>query len=84
MTAEARIFIGDAIQKAWIATNENGTEATAVSVVVMFSETSGDFAPEPPPPPPVIFHADHPFMYLIRDAKSGTILFVGRVVRQAE
>ena len=81
MTAEARIFIGDAIQKAWIATNENGTEATAVSVVVMFSETSGDIDQEPPP---VVFHADRPFMYLIRDVKSGTILFVGRVVRLAQ
>jgi serpin B len=82
MTAEARLFIGDAIQKTWIATNENGTEATAVTVVVMFSETSGDSDPEPPPP--VIFHANHPFLYLIRDVKSGTILFVGRMVNPAQ
>jgi serpin B len=47
----------------------------------MFSETSGDIDQEPPP---VVFHADHPFMYLIRDVKSGTILFVGRVVRLAQ
>lgn len=39
MTADARFFIGDAIQKAWIETNEKGTVAAAVTGVVMISET---------------------------------------------
>jgi len=29
--------------------------------------------------PPKVFHADHPFLYLIRDRKTGAVLFLGRV-----
>jgi serpin B len=83
MTAEASLFIGDAIQKAWIETNEQGTEAAAVTEVEMRVEVISDVG-ELPPPPPVIFHANHPFLYLIRDVKSGEILFVGRMVKPAE
>jgi serpin B len=34
--------------------------------------------PHAPPPPPV-FRADHPFIFLIRDTRSGSLLFVGRM-----
>ena len=37
-----------------------------------------------PGPPPVIFHAKHPFMYVVRDVKSGAILFMGRMVKPVE
>jgi serpin B len=84
VTGTAPLYIDDAIQKAWIATNERGTEAAAVTVVVMAEGVSEDAYPQPPPPPPVIFHADHPFIYLIRDVKSGAILFLGRMVKPAE
>ena len=81
VTAEERLYIGDAIQKAWIETKETGTEAAAVTAVVMNSvlESQG-----PSGPSPVLFHADHPFLYLIRDVKSGEILYVGRMVKPAK
>ena len=81
MTGAPTFYIGQAIQKAWIETTEKGTEAAAVTVVEMIEVVSR--IDSPPPPPPVVFHADHPFMYLIRDTKSGEILFIGRVVKPA-
>jgi serpin B len=76
--AEGNLYIGNALQKAWIETNELGTEAAAVTVVEMRAVLTS--APAEPPPKPVLFHADHPFLYLIRDSKTGVILFAGRVV----
>jgi serpin B len=35
--------------------------------------------PPAPPPPRAVFHADHPFVFVIRDRASGSILFLGRV-----
>jgi serpin B len=81
MTGAPTFYIGQAIQKAWIETTEKGTEAAAVTVVEMIEVVSR--VDRPPPPPPVVFHADHPFMYLIRDTKSGEILFIGRVMKPA-
>lgn len=69
---EERLWIDKVIHKAFVDVNEEGTEAAAVTVVTMKS------APSPPPPTPVIFRADRPFVYLIRDTKNGTVLFLGR------
>jgi serpin B len=80
--ADGNLYIGNALQKAWIETNELGTEAAAVTVVEM--EVVLTSAIDRPEPKPVIFHADHPFLYLIRDTKTGVILFAGRVVAPEE
>jgi serpin B len=53
--------------------NEEGTEAAAATGIVMRSMA---MAREPPP---IVFRADHPFVFLIRDNRSGGILFMGRV-----
>jgi serpin B len=67
------LFISAVIHKAFVDVNEEGTEAAAATAVVI-SLTS---APSTPPP---TFRADHPFVFLIRDNHSGSILFVGRIV----
>jgi serpin B len=63
------------IHKAFIDVNETGTEAAAATAAVMVGAAMR--APDPTPPPE--FRADHPFVYLIRDNRSGGILFMGRV-----
>jgi serpin B len=71
----SRLIISEVIHKAWIEVKEEGTEAAAATVVVML----GGAAPAATPPPPV-FRADHPFIFLIRDIRSGSLLFLGRLV----
>jgi len=66
------------MHKAHIGVDEQGTEAAAATAVVMMADAAAPM-PGPPPPPPVPFIADHPFLYLIRSAQTGEILFMGRV-----
>jgi serpin B len=72
---EGGVHITDVLQQAFVDVNEAGTEAAAVTAVVMGNESY-----DLPEPPPIPFHADRPFLYLIRDDTSGVILFVGRLV----
>ena len=74
------VFIGDVAQKAFIDVSEQRTEAAAASVVIMTVVVE---AGAPTPPPPVVMKIDRPFVFLIRDIKTGTILFVGRVMNPA-
>ena len=55
--------------------NEEGTVAAAA--------TSGGMACSSQPRP-ATFHADHPFLFFIRDNRSGVILFLGRVTNPAQ
>jgi serpin B len=77
MTGDKSLVISAAIHKAYIDVDENGTEAAAATAVVMEMATA--MPPQYAPPPPIIFTADHPFLFLIRDNASGAILFMGRV-----
>jgi serine protease inhibitor len=61
------LFIGESKHKTFISVNEEGTEAAAVTSVVMF-----DSAPQMAE---VTFN--RPFFYVIREVESGTILFMG-------
>jgi serpin B len=74
-----KFYIGTVIQKAFVDADEFGTEAAAATAVVMMVPMSAVIG-APPEPPPVVFHADHPFLYVIRERKTGAVLFVGRVV----
>ena len=68
-----RLFISKVFHKAFVKVDEKGTEAAAATAVLM--EVGG----AAPSKPPKEFHADHPFLFFLRDAKSHTILFAGRV-----
>jgi len=67
------LFIDQAVHKAFIEVNEDGTEAAAATGVTM-SATAMPIEVEP-----FTFKADHPFMFLIQDNESGNILFMGKV-----
>jgi serpin B len=62
------------VHKALVDVNEEGTEAAAATGVIIRSMAV--MRPRPTP----IFRADHPFMFLIRDNHSGSILFLGRLI----
>lgn len=73
MTSKERFVISRVIHKAYVDVNEKGTEAAAATAVVV------DGGGGPSPEGKVEFRADHPFIFLIRDNKTGSILFQGRV-----
>ena len=64
------LFIDKVFHKAFVAVNEEGTEAAAATAVVM-ARVSIERE--------TIFRADHPFLFVIRDNATGSILFMGRV-----
>jgi serpin B len=69
MEATASLFISDVVHKAFVQINEAGTEAAAVTWIE--AKTKGG---------PERFTANHPFIFLIRDNASGSILFMGRII----
>lgn len=75
ITGSKDLFISLVLHKAYVDVDEKGTEAAAATVVV-----AGETAAAPDERGPVVFKADHPFMFVIRERQSGTILFIGRVM----
>jgi len=75
ITGDKSVFISAAIHKAYIDVDEEGTEAAAATAIAM----AGAAMRQGPPPPPIVFRADHPFLFLIRDNATGAILFLGRL-----
>ena len=69
-------WISKVIQKSRIAVSEWGTEAGSVTVVEM-----DGVADAGPGPKQVYFYADHPFIFIIGEETSGTILFEGVVMQ---
>lgn len=74
MDGTGDLFIDEVIHKAFIAVDEQGTEAAAATAV---SITLG-MRPEIK-----TVRVDRPFIFLIRDRKTGAILFMGRVLNPA-
>lgn len=74
---DPKVWIEKIIQQTKISVDERGTEAASVSI-----EEIGATSPGPGEDPKIIyFHADHPFMFVIGEKTSGTILFEGVVAR---
>jgi len=70
MTGKKDLFISQVIHQAFVEVNEEGTEAAAATAVIMKREVGGRIK---------IFNADHPFIFIIQEKKTGNILFLGRV-----
>jgi serpin B len=76
MSGNRDIYIGAALHKARIETDENGSEAAAATAVVMPRLTAAPGNNDTAP-----FIADHPFIFFIQDKASKTMLFTGRMAR---
>lgn len=76
MTGTRELFISEVAHKAFISVDEEGTEAAAATAVIM-SLTAA-------PAPAVEVKIDRPFIYMIRDLQTGTVLFVGRILNPVE
>jgi serpin B len=66
-------YVQAVVQKAHIEVSEAGTTASAGSGAEVGAGAAAVPAPQ------VVFNADHPFVYLIRDVISGQVLFLGQV-----
>ena len=75
MSGNKDLLIQDVVHKAFIAVDENGTEAAAATGVVVGITAM--------PANPVDVTIDRPFIFLIRDIPTGTVLFLGRVMNPA-
>jgi serpin B len=69
-----RLFISAVVHKAFVDVNEEGTEAAAATGVAVALTSAPIFQ---------TFRADHPFVFLIRDNRSGSVLFLGRLTNPA-
>lgn len=72
MNGRRDLAITKVVHQAYVDVDESGTEAAAATAVVI-SRTSIQ------PTPPITFRADHPFVFAIRDVRTGSLLFVGRL-----
>jgi serpin B len=66
------LMLSDVLQSVTMIVNEAGTEAAAVTSVVMVATSY-----QPDPLPPLVF--DRPFVFMVMDEASGDVLFMGTV-----
>ena len=67
------LLVSGAVHATKVIVDEEGTEAAAATAIMVGTTSM-------PADPPVEIRADHPFLYVIRDADTGAVLFVGRVL----
>lgn len=68
--SDARLYLSDVIHQTWLRIDEKGTEAAAVTAGLVEIVSM-----------PRRFHADRPFFFAVRDNRSATLLFIGRIER---
>ena len=73
------LLISDVIHKAFVSADEEGTEAAAATAVTATLISARAYEPEP-----IRVTVDRPFIFLIRDRATNTILFVGRMEKPEE
>ncbi len=66
------LYISKVIHQAFVEVNEEGTEAAAATAVIVSLRGL--------PSEPKVFRADHPFIFIIQEKSTGSVLFLGRVV----
>jgi serpin B len=76
MDGSHNLNISNVLHKAFVAVDEEGTEAAAATAVIV-GETAM-------PVMDVELIVDRPFIFIIRDKPSGTVLFVGRVLNPTQ
>ena len=76
MTVDERLFISEVIHEAYIAVDEEGTEAAAATAVVMGASLA--------PVVDITLTIDRPFIFALRDTETGALLFLGRVADPSE
>jgi serpin B len=72
MTGDRELSISEVVHKAFVAVDESGTEAAAATAVIMRATAM--------PVMPLEVTVDRPFIFLIRDIKTGSVIFVGKVM----
>lgn len=75
ITGSNDLYIEKILHKAFIEVNEEGTEAAAATVVEM--RLTVDHGGEESI---ITFNVDHPFLFLIQQKDTGTVLFMGKVI----
>ncbi len=70
MTVRKELYISAVLHKAYVCVDEKGTEAAAATAVVLRTRIFRKIS---------LFNADHPFLFLIRDKQTHSILFIGRM-----
>jgi serpin B len=76
MTTVKNLYVSSVVHKTFIAVDEKGTEAAAVTSIAVTTESANIKRVKI-----INFHANRPFLYFIADNKSGTILFVGNMLK---
>ena|SRR5437867_1122680 len=69
MTGTRDLFLSDVVHQAFVEVNEEGTEAAAVTRVHANTKSMTH-----------VLRVDHPFIFLIRENRTGSVLFLGRIV----